>query len=143
MLRRPLIFIGLLALFVVVFSAQQSELEDKNVEENDDDADDDKIPEQPGKKTAKPVDQQSFNNMKSAVKPIESKTKNDNVDQIPVNPPASINQRLSASPAVSTSLANSPQCKGDIRRYCVKGGTQFIPNMKVLQCIDDLDNVSF
>jgi hypothetical protein len=42
----------------------------------------------------------------------------------------------------SLPLANTPECKVDVRKYCSKGSTNLIPNLKVLQCVDDLDDVS-
>jgi hypothetical protein len=38
---------------------------------------------------------------------------------------------------------NSTECKIDIQKYCVKDTGRLISNLKALQCIDDLDNVSF
>jgi hypothetical protein len=43
----------------------------------------------------------------------------------------------------STPLASSRQCQSDVQKYCNKGSPQLISNLKVLQCVDDLDNVSF
>lgn len=42
----------------------------------------------------------------------------------------------------STSLATSVECRTDIQKYCVKKGAAIIANFKVLQCINDLDDVS-
>lgn len=41
----------------------------------------------------------------------------------------------------STPLAASSECKADVQKYCNKGGEKLLPNLKVLQCVDDLDNV--
>ncbi|CAF0964461.1 unnamed protein product [Didymodactylos carnosus] len=38
------------------------------------------------------------------------------------------------------SLAASPQCEDDVSRYCNKGSSSPISNLKVLQCMDDLDD---
>jgi hypothetical protein len=59
------------------------------------------------------------------------------------NQPVLSNQ-LSTNPlASSTLLVNSTECKIDIQKYCVKDTGRLISNLKALQCIDDLDNVSF
>jgi len=42
----------------------------------------------------------------------------------------------------SVQLAASEECMADIKKYC-GGGYKMISNLKVLQCVDDLDNVSF
>lgn len=42
-----------------------------------------------------------------------------------------------------TPLAASTQCKFDIQKFCNKGSQQLLSNLKVLQCVDDLDNVSY
>ncbi len=59
------------------------------------------------------------------------------------NNPSSSNQLLNPAEPAHTLLATSPECTADIQRYCVKGGTKLIINLKVLQCVDELDNVSF
>jgi hypothetical protein len=67
--------------------------------------------------------------------------------QRPTDPPirSSLTQRLAESSrtrSTSTQLAADENCKTDIQKYCAKGSTQLLSNLKVLQCIDDLDNVS-
>lgn len=42
----------------------------------------------------------------------------------------------------STALSLSLECKADVQKYCNKGIARSINNLKVLQCVDDLDNVS-
>lgn len=42
----------------------------------------------------------------------------------------------------SYTLSDSEQCKVDVRKHCVKTGAARLSNMKVLKCIDDLDDVS-
>jgi hypothetical protein len=59
------------------------------------------------------------------------------------NNPSSSDQSLNPAESAYTLLATSPECTADIQRYCVKGGTKLIINLKVLQCVDELDNVSF
>jgi len=44
-------------------------------------------------------------------------------------------------PGISATLGQSDECKADITKYCGKGSSNFISNIKALQCIDDLDNV--
>ena len=41
-----------------------------------------------------------------------------------------------------TQLASDENCRTDVQKYCAKGSKQSLSNLKVLQCIDDLDNVS-
>ena len=43
----------------------------------------------------------------------------------------------------STPISGSIECQLDVQKYCTNGNKQLISNLKVLQCIDDLDNVSF
>ncbi|CAF1472781.1 unnamed protein product [Adineta ricciae] len=47
-------------------------------------------------------------------------------------------QRRPASPAMP--LATSDECRVDVTRYCAKGSKQPLSNLKVLQCVDELDN---
>lgn len=42
--------------------------------------------------------------------------------------------------APPTPLASSPECKADLQKYCSKGVDKLLPNLKILQCVDDLDN---
>jgi hypothetical protein len=49
----------------------------------------------------------------------------------------------SARRSSPTPLATSEECILDVQRYCSKGTKQMISNLKVLQCVDELDNVSF
>jgi hypothetical protein len=51
--------------------------------------------------------------------------------------------QVASNPLIrSTLLANSIECKVDIQKYCMKNTGKLIDNLKALQCIDDLDNVS-
>ena len=56
----------------------------------------------------------------------------------PQNAPPKVEPRRSPPP---TPLASSNECKDDVQKYCNKGVTKPLPNLKVLQCVDDLDNV--
>ena len=58
------------------------------------------------------------------------------------NQPMISNQIQSIPLASSTLLASSSECKVDIQKYCMKNSGKLINNLKALQCIDDLDNVS-
>ncbi|CAF0753061.1 unnamed protein product [Didymodactylos carnosus] len=49
-------------------------------------------------------------------------------------------QSIAQSRSPVASLALSPQCKEDITKYCNKGNQRAISNLKVLQCIDNLDD---
>ncbi|CAF3928857.1 unnamed protein product, partial [Rotaria magnacalcarata] len=48
-------------------------------------------------------------------------------------------EKLLLSPS-ATPLASSIECKADVQKYCAKGTAQAVTNLKVLQCVDDLDN---
>ena len=78
-------------------------------------------------------------------------------DQLAPNKPEAVKERPAApvpapapAPAPSASvvrqpvtpIASSPECKTDVQKYCNKGNEKILANLKVLQCIDDLDNVS-
>ena len=70
-----------------------------------------------------------------------------NVEQKPVvtagpaRPPAPPQaQRVASLPP--TPLGTSAECKSDVQRYCTNGADKIITNLKVLQCVDELDNVS-
>jgi hypothetical protein len=60
-----------------------------------------------------------------------------NTGNSPGQVPAGSNSR-----SQSTQLAADDSCKGDIQKYCGKGSSKLLSNLKVLQCVDDLDNVS-
>ncbi len=84
--------------------------------------------------------------------PFQSETKKSTqIGSSSVNSPSNSNanqpvlsNQLSTNPlASSTLLVNSTECKIDIQKYCVKDTGRLISNLKALQCIDDLDNVSF
>lgn len=52
-------------------------------------------------------------------------------------------QLSSGKTAPSTQLSGSIECQDDVKKYCGKIGGRPLSNLKVLQCVDDLDNVSF
>jgi hypothetical protein len=146
MLRRQFIFVYLLTVVVVVF-AQRSELNAKNQKEyeEDEEVENDKLPNQPQQQNQPPesVEKPSVNNVRPPIKSADAKANSGNANQNQINRLVPGNQKLAEPTAVSASLANSTECKADVQRYCVKkGGPQLIVNMKVLQCMDDLDNVS-
>jgi hypothetical protein len=62
----------------------------------------------------------------------------------PAPAPAAQRQVPSASVVRSpvTPISSSPECRTDVQKYCNKGNEKVLANLKVLQCIDDLDNVS-
>lgn len=78
---------------------------------------------------------------------LQSKTINNNrgsgsANNNPVQVPAAARGSGSNTPAKLTQLATNEDCQGDVQKYCAKGSKQSLSNLKVLQCIDDLDNVS-
>ena len=65
-----------------------------------------------------------------------------NVPQPPPVPAPRQQQSASIARQLVTPIASSLECKTDVQKYCNKGSNKVLPNLKVLQCIDDLDNVS-
>jgi len=97
----------------------------------------------PGGKLPRPIlqnnDDDDFDDDRAPVKPPL------NVAEVPTpparspektNPPLNVDKRRSSP----TPLAASSECKADVQKYCNKGGEKLLPNLKVLQCVDDLDN---
>ena len=128
MLHRRLVFLYLLILFVGMFAQPN-------------DPDDEDEPELNNQRQPS-VDR---NNVPSRLSPNKN---NDDDDaqkpvprQRPVNPPPPPPPQQPRS--LGTPLASSPECQFDVQKYCNRGSQQVISNLKVLQCIDDLDNVSF
>ncbi len=133
MLSRRLIFLYLFLLFTGIF-AQKYNANGRNDDEQDDE-------DEPGPKKLRQSSLnvgQPQNGVPSgnAYNSRDSPQRNSN--QGPVQP----RLRNSPSQAAVTQLAGSDECKNDIQKYCGKGNSQLISNLKVLQCIDDLDNVS-
>ncbi len=122
MVHRQIIFISLLLIFVSNF-AQQLHFNDRNRI----------IYRHKRQALSQSETKQSNQNGSSSV----NSANNNNAYQ-PV-----ISNQLSTNPlASSTLLANSMECKVDIQKYCMKNSGKLINNLKALQCIDDLDNVS-
>ena len=117
MLFQRLILLSFFVLFVGAIGEKSfSEFKD------DDDDDDDE------KRSLVPKQSQSFSGNQPAMN-------NNNVPaQVPNQPIAP--RRSPASP-----LATRDECKADVQRFCSKGADKPISNLKVLQCIDELDNV--
>lgn len=42
----------------------------------------------------------------------------------------------------SFTLGDNAACKYDVQKYCIKKGAARLANMKVLKCVDELDNVN-
>ena len=59
------------------------------------------------------------------------------------SPVAQSNSAIQLSFQIPSSLIQSTECKADLQKYCTKGTSQLLSNLKVLQCINNLDNVSF
>jgi len=135
MLQKQLIFISLFALFVGNLAQQLR----SNVQNGNEDIFDKLSYRQRRQVQSSPTEtRQSVNNVNSPV----NNGINSNVNQQQVVQPRSSNQISSTSAIASTSLANSLECKADIQKYCIKGVLKLISNLKVLQCVDDLDDVS-
>ncbi|CAF3645191.1 unnamed protein product [Rotaria sordida] len=121
MLQNPLIFISVFVLFIGSL-VQQSQ---SNVQNWNEDRHDKLLYRQI--REVQPSQSESQPSKKIADSPVK---------------PSSPNERLPESESSSASLANSIECKVDVQKYCTKGGSKSIPNLKVLQCIDDLDNAA-
>ncbi|CAF1086846.1 unnamed protein product [Adineta steineri] len=77
---------------------------------------------------------------------VRSLPRSDNQQQS-VNSVRKSQQNLNPLPVAGQSsrsapipIANSEECRADVLRYCSKGSKQMITNLKVLQCVDELDN---
>ena len=124
MLHRRLVFLYLLIVFTSVFAQRPGRRDEPD---DEDEAD------------GNYQQQDVVNKARSRNRISSDNANNDNGDyQKPV--PRQQLQPQSPSP---TPLASSRQCQSDVQKYCNKGSAQLISNLKVLQCVDDLDNVSF
>jgi len=123
MLQTQLILSFLLVLFVGGFG-QQFRSDARNWKENR-------------------YDQLEYRQRRQA-EPSQSRTPQsvNNINQQKIVQPGFSNESPITSSSSSLSLASSMDCKADIQKYCVRGGTKLISNLKVLECINDLDNVS-
>ncbi|CAF1424247.1 unnamed protein product [Rotaria sordida] len=74
--------------------------------------------------------------------PANNRGNNDNQQQSVVDQsrPRSSIESYRRSSSSSTALASSNECKFDMQKYCNKGSQQLLSNLKVLQCVDDLDH---
>lgn len=145
MRSRRLIFLYLFILFTSGFAQKYNRIDQDEGEEKDDD---ENIPQSENQNPPAP----NINNRVEAANPPPIKVTNPIVQQVNPNPvlqPANANPVPARSvfnparrTAPATPLASSSECKLDIQKYCNKGGEQIISNLKVLQCVDDLDNVS-
>ncbi|CAF4312509.1 unnamed protein product, partial [Rotaria sordida] len=124
MSRRQLIFLYLFILFTDVFAQKFH----PKLENND--------REQPQSRDRIQSSIYSENKL-----PASNRGNNDNQQESVVDqsrPRSSIESyRRSSS---STPLASSNECKFDVQKYCIKGSQQLLSNLKVLECVDDLDN---
>lgn len=129
MLSRRLIIFYLFILFTGLF-AQRNGLNDG--EEDDDDGN------KPNNAVNPPL-----NNIRNKVRNQDgdSNTRSQVGNQLPSNS-GQLRSGPSRQTVPSTQLAGSEECQTDIQKYCGKGSTQLLSNLKVLQCVDDLDNVS-
>ncbi|CAF4598893.1 unnamed protein product, partial [Rotaria socialis] len=94
------------------------------------------------------------NDNEDAVQPVNRAQLPSNNDLKPASsinanvPPASdrlaprryIDSNRRPSSSLPTPLAASKECESDVQKYCGKGSKQLLSNLKVLQCVDDLDN---
>ncbi|CAF4720327.1 unnamed protein product [Rotaria sp. Silwood1] len=120
MLHSTLIFIFVFVVFVGGFAQQsQSNVQNSNKDRND-------------KLVYRHVRQ-----VRSSQSEVQQSDKNA-ISSVKSSP----SEKLSKSETASALLANSIECEADIQKYCVKGGPKLIPNLKVLRCIDDLDQAA-
>ncbi|CAF2406151.1 unnamed protein product [Rotaria sp. Silwood2] len=133
MLRQRLFFLYLFILFTGIFAWKY----DSHIQNGDTEHDD------KNKFRFENPSQPSFDNNKYETKLFPSKTVNNdgyqqpNADQF--LPQRSIDSYRQSS---STPLASSSECKYDLKKYCNKGSQKLISNLKVLQCVDDLDKAA-
>ncbi|CAF3848511.1 unnamed protein product [Rotaria sp. Silwood1] len=128
MLRRQLFFLYLFLLFTGIFAQKYG----SNIQNDDDDDDEEKLQSLNKKRLSINNDKLSSNN--------RANNNNDNNQQSGVGNPSQV--RLSNRRSTSTPIASSNECKTDVQKYCNKGSQQILSNLKVLQCIDDLDNAA-
>jgi hypothetical protein len=129
--RRLIVFIYLFILLAGIYAQKYARNGNNDDEEEDDEAD----PEPEARQQPPPPP------------PRKVEVLNNNENTQNRIPPGNIGlgRKPIVSPPRSTStpLASSVECKADVQKYCAKGSQQIISNLKVLQCVDDLDNVSF
>ncbi|CAM4957783.1 unnamed protein product, partial [Rotaria socialis] len=127
MLRRQLLVLLLFVLFTANL-AQKYVPNDRN--DNDENDDEDQV--QPVNRVQPP----SNNNLK----PASSINANVPPASDPLAPRRYIDSNRRPSSSLPTPLAASKECESDVQKYCGKGSKQLLSNLKVLQCVDDLDN---
>lgn len=134
MLQGKLIIIILFAVFIGSFAQRRrSNAQGLNAGKND---------ESVNQQQKQPTQLEREQPVKNA-KPSVDNVDNNNIMPQKIVQPSSSNQAASPSLPLSTSLSTSAECQTDIQRYCAKGASRPMSNLKALQCIDDLDNVSF
>lgn len=150
MLSQRVILLCCLAVLFVGIVAQNSNRKRSNddVEQNDDEDEEDGPPQDIKKNN--PSNQEN-NNEKAPERAAPYKAEAVKEQPAapappPPPPPPAPATRPVQSVAVArqpvTPIASSPECKADVQKYCNKGNEKILANLKVLQCIDDLDNVS-
>jgi len=134
MLSRRLIFLYLFILFTGSF-AQKYNLNVRNDDEQDDE--DELGPKQLRQPSLNVGQSQNVVPSGNAYNNRDPPQRNFNQGPVPQK------SRNSPSQSAVTQLAANEACASDVQKYCGKGNPQLITNLKVLQCVDDLDNVSF
>lgn len=113
MLGRTLILLGIVFLSLKVFMINSEPIRQSKIDDDDDDM-------QVDNDSQKKVEQPPSINV--APQPIDLVTKATKISRKP--------------------LSTSPECQADVQKFCKKGADSVLPNLKVLQCVDDLDNVN-
>ncbi|CAF4465471.1 unnamed protein product, partial [Rotaria sp. Silwood2] len=131
MLRRRLFFLYLFILFTGIFAQKYGSNVQKDDDENDDEDD-----RQSVNRVQPPVNSNKYDSKR----PSNDRVVNDNQQPAAANPSPVRSPNESSRRSSPTPLATSDECRLDVQKYCNKGNKQIIPNLKVLQCIDDLDN---
>ncbi|CAF3401610.1 unnamed protein product [Rotaria socialis] len=127
MLRRQLLVLLLFVLFTANL-AQKYVPNDRN--DNDENDDEDQV--QPVNRVQPPSN--------NDLKPASSINANVPPASDPLAPRRYIDSNRRPSSSLPTPLAASKECESDVQKYCGKGSKQLLSNLKVLQCVDDLDN---
>jgi hypothetical protein len=141
MLRRGLIFFYLFIVFTGIFAQKYGPNGQNNGIEEDDE--DNSQPVNSGRSQNRLALGNTERNGDSPQQNAKQVPSLQRSAELPPRSPMAQRPAESVGRSRSTQLSDSVECAADVQRYCNKGRQQLITNLKVLQCVDDLDNVSF
>jgi hypothetical protein len=150
MLQRLFIFIYLIFLFGGTFTKQIIPIDKQHNTDKDDhvnaisDYQQQQQVQSPNLSTTKSIDNAQFVLSGNGVE-FETTTKKPQLvdSQSQILQSVFSNKKSFGDRLMPNQPAPSIECKVDIMKYCAKGNSRMISDLKVLQCVDDLDNVSF